>query len=256
MPISAWFSRSQRYAWPIVLRSDKPSRATASMTTRRSRPTARRVFELFSAAQRHVLTKEAEVIQVFSLYCEVQYEGTTHLCVVRKTLTKVSDTPVIVGDLVRFRLMDITTADASQSTGAPQAVVEQVLPRKTILTRADSFKGIVQHPIVANAEQMLVVASLHSPEVKWGLVDRMLVAAQSGGLRPVVCLNKVDLVERDPQPEDEDYAFAQAALAHYQSLGVATLQRGHWVMFIIGIFFPLFWIIGALVPPTRDARAA
>jgi hypothetical protein len=39
-------------------------------------------------------------------------------------------------------------------------------------------------------------------------------------------------------------------------LGVATLQRGHWVMFIIGIFFPLFWIIGALVPPTRNARAA
>ena len=50
------------------------------------------------------------------------------------------------------------------------------------------------------------------------------MAAQSGGLRPVVCLNKVDLVERDPQPEDEDYAFAKAALAHYESLGVAALQ--------------------------------
>jgi hypothetical protein len=25
------------------------------------------------------------------------------------------------------------------------------------------------------------------------------------------------------------------------------------VMFIIGIFFPLFWFIGALMPPTRAA---
>jgi len=26
-------------------------------------------------------------------------------------------------------------------------------------------------------------------------------------------------------------------------------------MFIIGIFFPLFWLIGALLPPTAAARA-
>ena len=39
-------------------------------------------------------------------------------------------------------------------------------------------------------------------------------------------------------------------------LGVSTLQRGHWVMFIIGIFIPLFWLIGALLPPTANARAS
>jgi len=38
-------------------------------------------------------------------------------------------------------------------------------------------------------------------------------------------------------------------------LGVATLRKGHWVMFILGIFLPLFWIIGAIIPPTADARA-
>jgi hypothetical protein len=35
------------------------------------------------------------------------------------------------------------------------------------------------------------------------------------------------------------------------TLGVFTIRKGHWVMFIIGIFFPLFWFIGALLPPTR-----
>ncbi len=37
-------------------------------------------------------------------------------------------------------------------------------------------------------------------------------------------------------------------------LGVTSLRKGHWVMFIIGIFFPLFWIIGAVMPPTESAR--
>ncbi len=34
------------------------------------------------------------------------------------------------------------------------------------------------------------------------------------------------------------------------SLGMTTLRKGHWVMFILGIFIPIFWLIGALMPPT------
>jgi hypothetical protein len=30
-----------------------------------------------------------------------------------------------------------------------------------------------------------------------------------------------------------------------------ALRKGHWVMFIIGIFIPLFWLIGAVMPPVR-----
>jgi hypothetical protein len=33
------------------------------------------------------------------------------------------------------------------------------------------------------------------------------------------------------------------------TLGVMTIRKGHWVMFIVGIFLPIFWIIGALMPP-------
>jgi len=35
------------------------------------------------------------------------------------------------------------------------------------------------------------------------------------------------------------------------TLGVLSIRKGHWVMFIIGIFFPLFWLIGAIMPPRR-----
>ncbi len=38
-------------------------------------------------------------------------------------------------------------------------------------------------------------------------------------------------------------------------LGVRTLRNGHWIMFIVGIFIPLFWIIGAVVPPVARRMA-
>lgn len=150
-----------------------------------------------------------QVMQVYSLFSEVETAGKTYQCVVRKTLAKLSDTAIVVGDRVRVR--DLNLVDEQ---GKPQGVIEQVLPRTTVLTRADSFKGIQQHPIVANAQQMLIVASLKEPDVKWGLVDRILVAAQSGKLQPIICLNKADL------GLGED---ALAAMTHYESMGVKCL---------------------------------
>jgi len=32
------------------------------------------------------------------------------------------------------------------------------------------------------------------------------------------------------------------------TLGIMSIRRGHWVMFLIGLFIPLFWLIGALLP--------
>jgi len=34
-------------------------------------------------------------------------------------------------------------------------------------------------------------------------------------------------------------------------VGVMCLRKGHWVMFIVGIFLPIFWLIGAVIPPRR-----
>jgi ribosome biogenesis GTPase len=159
-----------------------------------------------------------EVIQVHSLFSHVLHEGVDYLCVVRKTLGKISDTAMVVGDRVRFRATGIT-----HDTGKPEAVIEKILPRESILTRADSFKAQTQHPIVANAQQMLIIASIVQPSVKWGLVDRMIIAAESGKLKPILCLNKVDLVETDKSAPAE-LAFANEALAHYASLGIPSFH--------------------------------
>lgn len=39
------------------------------------------------------------------------------------------------------------------------------------------------------------------------------------------------------------------------TLGVTAIRKGHWIMFIVGLFLPLFWLIGALMPPTMAAQA-
>jgi hypothetical protein len=39
------------------------------------------------------------------------------------------------------------------------------------------------------------------------------------------------------------------------TLGVTTLRKGHMALFIFGIFFPVLWIVGALMGPTPQAAA-
>ena len=39
------------------------------------------------------------------------------------------------------------------------------------------------------------------------------------------------------------------------SLGLGTLRNGHGWMFFFGIFFPLLWLMGAFMRPTRGEFA-
>jgi hypothetical protein len=35
------------------------------------------------------------------------------------------------------------------------------------------------------------------------------------------------------------------------TLGVLSIRKGHWVMFLVGLIIPIFWLIGALMPRRR-----
>lgn len=48
-------------------------------------------------------------------------------------------------------------------------------------------------------------------------------------------------------------AFVYVAL--FVTLALTTLRNGHTVLFWVGIFFPVLWIIGALIGPTAGAEA-
>jgi ABC-type multidrug transport system permease subunit len=58
-----------------------------------------------------------------------------------------------------------------------------------------------------------------------------------------------------PRPKGVDVAFIFGAIyiVLLITLGIISIRKGHWVMFIIGLFIPLFWIIGALLP-RRELR--
>jgi cadmium resistance protein CadD (predicted permease) len=38
------------------------------------------------------------------------------------------------------------------------------------------------------------------------------------------------------------------------TLAVLTFRKGHWILGLIGIIFPLLWVVGALLPDQRRRR--
>ena len=119
-------------------------------------------------------------------------------------------TSVIVGDRVKL------DGDASGSEGTLARIVE-VLPRTTLLRRSADDDDPVERPLVANADQLVIVVAVANPEPRTGLIDRFLVAAYDAGMRPLLCLTKTDLADPDP------------LLSIYRPLGVesvATQQGG------------------------------
>jgi hypothetical protein len=134
------------------------------------------------------------VVEVSQGLCRVHLPDGQHLlCEVRRSL-KASDTGftniVAVGDEVQV-----------SHNGSERGIVEAVLPRRSALARPDPFYSHLRQVIVANVDQLLVVASWREPAFWPELVDRYLISAARNGLTPVICVNKVDLAEDPAEPQ-------------------------------------------------------
>jgi ABC-type multidrug transport system permease subunit len=60
----------------------------------------------------------------------------------------------------------------------------------------------------------------------------------------------------NPRPEEIEMEFVIGGVIYFillVTVGIISIRKGHWVMFIIGIFIPLFWFIGALLPSKQPA---
>ena len=75
-------------------------------------------------------------------------------------------------------------------------MVEAVLPRRSALARPDVFYSHLQQVIVANVDQVLIVAAWREPAFWPELVDRYLIAAAHYNLAPIICINKIDLANQ------------------------------------------------------------
>ncbi|MGZ4494551.1 MAG: ribosome small subunit-dependent GTPase A [Nocardioides sp.] len=114
---------------------------------------------------------------------------------------------VVVGDKVRV----VGDTSGTEDTLARIVGVED---RRTVLRRTADDDDPVERVIVANADQLVVVAALADPEPRPRLIDRALVAAYDAGLEPLLCLTKSDLA--DPE----------TLLSIYRPLGVPYVVAG------------------------------
>ncbi|MFW6457103.1 MAG: ribosome small subunit-dependent GTPase A [Planctomycetota bacterium] len=134
------------------------------------------------------------MLNVASVACTVDTEEGEYNCAARGRLTE-SDTgeknPVTVGDHVRIEV-----------TGNMEGVVTEVLPRNSRLSRTSPNDLHTEHVIVANLDQVLIVASVKDPPLTVGIIDRYVIAAMYGGMEPAICINKVDLAEEDSDHEE------------------------------------------------------
>ncbi len=132
--------------------------------------------------------RRGRVLSVFGLTSTVLGDdGTPYSCATRrilKTLSSDERNPVVAGDRVLFRL--------DENVQLKEGMILRVEPRHGTLSRAVRGRRQV---IVSNVDQLLVVASVAEPRLKPNLIDRLLVAAEKGRVRPIICINKIDLVE-------------------------------------------------------------
>jgi ribosome biogenesis GTPase len=149
--------------------------------------------------------KPGRVLSVHGLLCVVEAEdGTLFHCTTRRILRTLSTEQrhvLAAGDRVLFRpgagfLGGAKTVDADASL--PEGLIERIEPRRTVISR--TVRG-QQHVIVANVDQMVIVSSAAEPRLKPALIDRYVVTAEKSKLRPIICINKIDLVSpADLQP--------------------------------------------------------
>jgi ribosome biogenesis GTPase len=140
------------------------------------------------------LCREGRVIRVHGLTSIVQVEDDIYECTVRgilKSLATDLQHVVVAGDFVTIQLQP-------EGTDTNQAVIVRVEPRRNQISRTSRQR---QQIIVSNVDQVFIVSSAAEPILKPNLVDRLLVSAEKAGIRPVIVINKVDLVDpADLQP--------------------------------------------------------
>ncbi|MEN6451077.1 MAG: ribosome small subunit-dependent GTPase A [Thermoguttaceae bacterium] len=134
------------------------------------------------------LCRRGRVLSVFGLMSTVEDEaGDVYKCATRrllKTLATDQRHVVAAGDRVVFRPV--------KNTEPKEGFIERVEPRKGCICRATRGR---QQIIVANVDQLAIVTSAAEPRLKPNLIDRLLMAAEKGTAKPLICINKIDLVD-------------------------------------------------------------
>jgi ribosome biogenesis GTPase len=163
------------------------------------------------------VSRRGRVLRVHGLWSVVEADdGTLFRCAMRRLLKQlVTDSRSIVatGDIVWFRpatAQGPPAAGLDEEGNIPEGLIERVERRHGVLNRASRGR---EHILVANVDQLVIVMSLVEPNLKPHLIDRYIASAGQGGLTPIICLNKADLVDGE---------FLQPLIGAYSQLAITA----------------------------------
>jgi len=139
--------------------------------------------------------KTGRIVAHYGANLDIEDEnGNIHHCLTRANLPK-----LVCGDNVIW-----------QATGERLGVIISLVPRTSFLTRPDYNKQL--KPVAANIDQILIVAA-PKPTLDEDLINRYLVAAELTAIKPLIIINKIDLLN-----ETELHTLEQR-LSPYKSIG-------------------------------------
>ncbi len=147
------------------------------------------------------------VVSIGPGWCRVESQDESIDCELAREIAEEQRTSLAVGDLIRF-----------DPVAEPKPRAFEVLPRSSLLSRSDPGRKGLRRAIVANVDLVVVVASAKTPPLHPKLFDRYLIAIESGGAAPILCVNKLDLVA-----DSEERAQMEEKLEPYRKLGVPTV---------------------------------
>ncbi len=97
---------------------------------------------------------------------------------------------------------NVTITYVSEQEGG---TIDSILPRTSKLSRTIESRAYQEHIIAVNITQLLILLSTKNPTFKSGLLDRYLVIAEKNQIRPLICINKIDLVGAEHFQIYKDY---------------------------------------------------
>ncbi|REL31498.1 small ribosomal subunit biogenesis GTPase RsgA [Thalassotalea euphylliae] len=143
------------------------------------------------------------VISRFGQHADIENgEGNTFRCNIRRGVDS-----LVCGDKVMFR-------QGKSSEHTVSGVIEAVHERSSALSRPDVYDGL--KPVAANISQIIIVTTV-LPAFNPDIIDRYIVACVQTGIKPVILMNKADLI-------DEDLAeIVEEQLDIYRAIGYQVL---------------------------------
>lgn len=138
---------------------------------------------------------EGRVLSIMPQGIIVDWNGQKISCTLKGLLKKEKThvkNLVTVGDYVLFEKMS-----------DQEGIIAQILPRRSMLTRADNLSRRKAQIIASNIDQVLITTSTVNPPLKTPLIDRYIIATEKGNMEPIVIVNKIDLLKDHPGYDDE-----------------------------------------------------